>query len=396
MSEQLRTRGTVVLGLLASALLLIPAVPSRIAAQEMDQRWLPWLGCWQPVGEASQAPLLCLNPLGGETGVEFVTVADGQIVSREIVRADGQARPSTREGCEGSDRSSFSADAHRIYVRSEHVCEGGVRQTATSMMAMISPTEWVDASTVEANGEPSTWVQRYQLATTAQAEAAGFAAIAAERMMAVRAARRGASTSPEIDDVIDASAQVHAKTVEAWLVERNRRFDLDADKLIQLADAGVPPSVIDVVVAVSHPDRFRLSPDREYETVAEAPRRREPFGYGYDPYRWGIGYRPFGFGYSPFWYSPYSPFGYGYGFGPGYGYGYGYYPVIISVEPRDPGGRVVNGRGYTRPRGGSVSRDPGPSVRDGGGSIGSGGSRGSGGGSGGSSTGRTARPRGGT
>src|SRR5262245_59085970 len=146
-----------------------------------------------------------------------------------------------------------------------------------------------------------------------------------------------------------------------------------------MADAGVPASVIDVVVAVSYPDRFALSRNGDIERLQAEQEGRGGYGYGggygrriplygYPTYGYGYGYGDPYFGYSP------------------YGYGWGYYgaPSVIVVEPRDPEpqAKVVKGKGYSRggnaPTGSSVS-DGG--SRRGGGNSGSS-SSGSSGGSG--------------
>ncbi len=364
------------------------AVVAPLQAQATHAQWLPWVGCWTPVGQGDDAPLLCVTPGEDPASVEFVTIAEGEVVSREVARADGQPADDDQEGCEGTTTWTFSNDGHRAYHRSEHVCDGEVGRVATGMMAMASRTEWMDLNSVEVAGRTTPWAQRYRLADRETAEAAGFGDLEADRAMAIRAARQSANALPTVDAVIEAANVVHPETVEAWLVERAPRFNLDGDKLVRMADAGVPSHVLDVVVAVSYPNRFRLRPDEDETgglTVAEArTRRADRDRYGYDMYRRYSS--PFGFGFSP--YGSYAPYGYGLGYG-GYGYGggYGYRPVIIDVEPRvENHGRVVSGRGY-RSGGGSGT----DSASSGGGSS----TRSAPASSRGSSSGRTARRRGG-
>src|SRR5690606_27130918 len=132
---------------------------------------------------------------------------------------------------------------------------------------------------------------------------------------------------------------------------------------VRMANAGVSREVIDVVVAVSFPERFAVAED---ETVREqAPRG----AYARDPGPWGFR-RPYFW--DPFFYG--GGFGYPGSYGYGYGYGYGYYrPVVVVVEPRQEGpvGRIINGRGYTR------GRRPSDGSSPSGGSIGRSGGRGS-------------------
>ena len=159
----------------------------------------------------------------------------------------------------------------------------------------------------------------------------------------------------------------------------------------------MPGSVIDVVVAISFPQRFALNRDDvyaddygEYGGVRAA--RTIWADRMYSPFYSGYGY---GYGYSP--YRSYRSY-YGWGGWGGYGGGYwggGYYrPVVVDVSRRSGGGRVVAGKGYRGPR--SVGSTRGGSTAAGawtrgGASTRSGGSVSSGGSSSGGS--RSARPR---
>lgn len=368
----LRT-GLTTLGVAAALTALASASPASIQAQEADGRWLAWTGCWETSGELADGSMLCVRPV--PDGVEMLTIEGAEVVSTEVVRADGLPHPIEQEGCSGSRVADFGTEGRRIYVEEEYVCDG-LAQRSTGMIAMISPTEWIDIRAAETDGEAATWVRSYRIASPEAAEEAGFAGLNVGREIPVRMARARAA-SADLGDVMEASSRAHPDVVSAWLVESGERFDVSADRLVELADAGVPPEVIDVVVASSFPDRFVLGDERPEERVAE---RRGSLGYGYhDPYfygRWGFRY-----GYDSF-YSPYYSFGY---YRP-------YRRSVIIVRERDPNpggggsfgrGRVVKGQGYTR---GSSGSSGGSAVRGSTGSSSRGGSTGS--------TGRKAKPRG--
>ena len=420
MSAHRDIRGVIAGGLLASALLLTTAAPTLAQDRDYDARWLPWLGCWEPVAgsDDADAPMLCLRPVAGDDGVDMLTVADGEIASQETIRADGMSRRTSREGCDGWERTSFSDDGHRVYLRAEFVCEGGVERRSAGLMSMVSPYEWLDVRTVDVAGESVPWVLRYQLAALKAVEAAGLEDIAADRTMAQQSARIAASSALTIKDVVDASSHLDAKAVEAWIVVRGDQFALDASRLIALADAGVPESVIDIVVAVSYPEQFVVDrnlaggadlAESEYTSTGRYGRAgRARFGYGryYDPFY----YDPFFLSpfYSPYaGYGYYSPYRYGFGYGLGYGgfgFGYGSYgtyrPTIVVVGRRQQESagrpRAVRGRGYTRGVGSSSSRSGGARSR--GGTAGGAAAAPSRSGSsswGSKATGRTAKPRGG-
>lgn len=397
-------------GLLAGGLVLIGTLPSTASAQEMDTRWLPWIGCWEvsEVGD-EESPMLCVTPLEGENGVELSTWSGGEVVSTEMIQADGVLRDVAREGCEGFQEASFSDDGKRVYLESQYVCEGGVERGGTGMLAFANPVEWLDIKVVEVAGNEVPMVLRYRPARGARVESAGMSYLLADRAMSVKAARMAASAPLTAEDLLEANGKVDGKAVEALVAERGGDFEANADLLVQLADAGVSEDLIDLVVAVSYPDKFTVSAGMP-EEMDRTERARSTLPY--DSY----GYRGhFGF-WDPFFYSPYGPWSYSYsryGMNPyyyGYGWGGGYWgyyrPTTVIVdnqpdyEPR-PHGRVISGRGYRR--GGSsaspstrTTRAPStrsaPSSGRSSGSISSSGAR-RGGAS--TSTGRTAKRRGG-
>jgi uncharacterized membrane protein YgcG len=392
---------SIVTGVTLAAGLLLAA--GRVGAQQgTDPRWLPWLGCWEAERGAGAA-MLCVVPSNDDPGVELVSVERGQVSARELVRADGQARDAGREGCTGTESARFSEDGHRIYLEADHVCQGNVRQRTTGMLAMLSATEWIDVRASAVGEDVATGVSRYRLAPIDVADAAGLGNIAADRAMAVRAARVAAAARIGVADIIDASRNVDSHAVGAWIAERREPLRVEAAQLIQMADGGVTPDVIDVVVAVSYPRYFTLGEGAQVAEVDDLRQLSVPVGFGgtarvgrfFDPF-YGI-YSDYDRYYNNYYGNYYSPYGYGGRNGFGYGYPDYFRPTVVVVQPREENvtqGRVVNGRGYTRSRpttapSGTSSGSSSPSSAPSSGEPSSSGS----GSSGGTSTGRTAMPR---
>lgn len=407
MKMQWNPSATGLAGLLVAASVLLTVRPAQ--AQSMDPRWLPWVGCWQPldsIGLADdEAPMMCFRPVAGQRGVEMLSVEGAEITSHRMVEADGQAHQEEREGCSGTMTAQFSSDGQRAFTVADMQCEGGVERRTTSIMSLDTPTRWLDVKSLDVGGQSTPWVERYGLASPSRVRGAGLGDLADSRGMAVRAARMAAISPIDGDDVAEASKIVDAAAVKAWVAERGDRFALNADELVRLSDAGVPGDVIDVMVAVSYPQKFSLA-GRPNVRTEEAPQRvaraYEPSRFrGCDPFFWdpfcfGYGY---GYGYSPFSYGYGNGYGYGGYFGGyngGWGYGGGYTPVFIDVQPNTSApthGRVIKGRGYVP---GGAAESGGGSVRSGTSSSGSGASAAPTRSSGSSSSGgRTAHRRGG-
>ncbi len=387
------------LGLLMAAWLVM--VVPMAAAQEVDSRWAPWIGCWRAMDGTEEPPLVCVLPLDGEVAIELLTVVDGQVVYRESIIADGLQHAVSRDGCEGVERADFSSDSHRIYVQSELTCGVGGPRSSTGVISMISPSEWLEVRTMDADGKRVPWVIRYVQAPRADYRAAGQEDLIDTQGVDTRMARLAASVPIAPKDVIEAIEKVSAETVQVWIVERAEPFPLDAGRLIEMADAGVPASVIDVVVAVSYPEKFVVNQgDPLGLPQAGAGQGGSASAYDaglnpfedpfYDPYA-RYGYSPYGYGsrysisvgyYGRYGY-PYGGFGgyggFGYGYGGGWGYGIGAPIVIVDRRTGGTGGISggVSSSGSTR---GRVVRGGGYTSAD----------------SGGGSTGRSARPRSGS
>ena len=417
------------LGVLIAAA-MVGVVQSASAApvnESLAPGWQAFYGCWEPVTapagtlppgtlpDTTAAHLVCVVPVEGSGAVDMVTVVNGQVVERERVDATGTASPTRKDDCAGTRSATWSTVGQRLYVRSELVCDGGLRRTATGVISMTSMHEWMDVQSVAVGGQKAVRVLRYRAVGSSAAVPAEVSAALGSRPFSVSAARLAATAPVTTADIIDVSRHLDEAGAEVWLLEQRLAFTADSRRLVELTKAGVPGGVVDVVVALSYPERFAIDLNRREIELRPGEARlggssMSP-GYGgyggwdpmWDPYygsRYGRRY------YSPYGYSQY-----------GYGYGYGWYPgtrpVVIVVNPPPAGevreGRVVKGSGYTRTR--PANSDPTPDrragsdPRSGGSSSGgdassggssSGGSSGGGsssGGSSGGSTGRTAKVR---
>jgi len=426
---------------LLAALVLVRAVPAAAQDAQPDPRWQAWIGCWEPANRPSPSPggaarafLVCVVPAGAASAVDVVTVADTEVVARERVEATGERRALTRDGCTGWESAQWSPDGRRVFLRSEYACPRSLPRRSSGLMALSAEGDWLDVRAVTAGDKTGVRVLRYREAGAVATLPPVIAAALEAGAAAAGAARMAAAARVATADVVEASQQLDAAVVEAWLAERGQGFTIDGRRLVELADAGVPEPVIDVMVALSYPRVFTVNAaTRQGEFRPEPETRGTAGSYGAAPYGWGSNYYS-PYGWDSYWPSPYgyfspyaygwngySPYGYGaYGYGP-YGYsGYGgfggYYGgggVIITVNgggtgQATPHGRVVNGRGYSqgsgtgtdaRPRErqeGSTSGSGAAPASRGGGTPSSGGSAtpSSGGSSGqGSSGGRTAHPR---
>ncbi len=427
------------------ALLIAGAASATPAwAQVPDARFQPWLGCWSQVSEtrpAGQEPaargLVCVVPAQTGDGIEVAVMADGKLLRSDLVAATNQRTPKTIESCPGWETVVWSADGRRLLTRSEVRC-AQTTVKSSSIFSISSQGEWIEVRGAVVGANSTVSVVRYRPAAFAlkrvATEVGGVAqpfTLVNEVGVASRYPRLAAGERVDADAVLEVTKHVDSPVAEAWLNELQQGFDLDAKELVRIADAGMPSSVIDLMVALSNPQHFAVRRTAEPgQSVSEI--RRSTYGGGSVSYRsrrygsvydCGFGYLPTTYGYygDPCYpgYFGYGAYGYGsgyFGYGYGYPYGYGSYggyyygprPLIIvpagtySTQQR---GQAVKGAGYTRrDGGGSTTSRPQSSGTSRGASAGSGssstgstgssstGSTGSTGSSGGDG-GRTAKPR---
>lgn len=439
-----------------AAALLTGSNAQAQTGETLDPRFQPWLGCWRPLdtgigleeldGER-QPTRACIVPSATVAGsVDIALFHRDSLMSRTAVPRPGTSVPRKLEECEGTESAQWTPDNARLVLKAEMDCLRGVKRLETGMLLMNDAGQWVQLQHLAVGKNEATTVARFRF----EGDIDLPAGLVLGPQRSSRALRVATGAPVGVDAVIATSRLVPTSLAEAWLSEIGQRFALDAKTLVTLADGGVPPRVIDVMVALANPDRFQIGPAMTGASGAmQGPgivamrqgrtgggmnggmRSRcmiDDFCYGPGGMgAWGLGYRygmfdPWGFGYfNPYrfgglggWglnaFSPWGP-GWGGGWGGGWGWGPGVYygggPVVIvpggsgTAGPTGPvRGRAVSGGGYTRSSrpssGGSAGGyySPPPSMGGGasGGSGGSAGSAGSAGSSGGG--GRTARPRG--
>jgi hypothetical protein len=293
-----------------------------------DARWEPWLGCWQveadaPIGPRRPSGRVCVAAEG--TGVTITTTPTGGAPMTQRLVADDVARPITDGPCTGTEQSQWSDDGYRLYSRAALTCAGGERRQVSGISLLAPDGTWIEAQAIEIGVRSSVRVRRFTKDGGPPVTPA-----------------RGRLTLAQVKDV---SRHVAAPALEAALVEARATFGLTRDSLVALDEAGVPSSVIDVMVALTYPQAFAIHPASRADRLTAFPFEADPVD---SAGLWWPGSLVGGYYNSAYLLSP---FGYT---------AFGAYPVFFGVdaggggmsnrpEPRPAEtGRVVNGRGYTR------------------------------------------------
>lgn len=344
-------------------------------AAPLDSRWTPWLGCWRLIQEdvrdaspsssieafvqsnttrsarsrrGADGILVCVLPTDAGVGVNLTTFAGGRSVLEQTVLGDGISHPINESDCRGTQTSEWSGDGQRLFTRAELACKGQPKRTVSGVTLMAGGPAWLDIQAVNVDGDQNVRIRRYERTVDRPAGAPELPADESAR--AVVAAQALSTARIGIDDVIEASSKIASQALEAALVETASRVNLDSRALVRLADNGVDKNVIDLMVALSFPEHFRV------ERTARGTAPVSTYGSSslgiFDPTLYGGSY-PYGI-YDPYAsYYYYSPFGYSY-WGNYYYYAPGIASPSISVPSRTSRetsgghGRVIQGRGYTQ------------------------------------------------
>lgn len=308
--------------LLLAALVTAGASPS----EDLDSRWAPWLGCWELVDDERREPLIgeadptkgenvplrglvCLNPAADGNGVTVTTVAGGEAFLEETLIADGERNPSTKGKCNGWQRTEWSEDGHRLFTNAELTCEEDRKLKVSGLSMMIPRSTWVDIQIVESQAGRAVLIRRYRPADEEDVADVGVdSALTANLAVGPsRRADRYAVTAPlSADDIAEAASKVAPEALEAAVLEHEEGFDLDAETLVRLDEAGVRSGLIDLMVALSYPEQFEIEAGAGdgsglgfFALPGTYYGRSLPYGYGM-PYHLA----PFGYYY---WYAPSHP-----------------------------------------------------------------------------------------
>lgn len=374
----------------AIALAAAVATPAVAQSPETDARWQPWLGCWTPagslirvVGKANES-MVCVVPSSTASAVDVMTVANGKVADSTHVDADGQPHTLSKDGCTGWQTAKWSPSARRVYLKSEYDCKGSPKTHVSAVYAVAGAGEWIDVQGMRVDKNSGVHSVRYREADEDESIPASIKSKLHQRTFARMTAMLAATEAPSLTDVEEASRELDPAVVSTWLIDVDKvtiakPAPLNAAQLRELADNGVAPSVIDVMVGLSYPNVLAVNATDGRVMRQNSDTQASDYSYlgsyAADPI---IGFDRFGFpiyasesgllmGCSPWmdggYYGMYSAgLGCGYGYAGYLGYGYGFYPgyygglyggyfgggpIVVPRTGAAPAhGRVVAGHGY--------------------------------------------------
>lgn len=382
------------IALFASAPLASAFAQSTQVAQatQAETRWRPFTGCWVPqenaaVGSNAVAgTMVCISPVAGTEAADVATIMNKQVLHTERVNATGTRISKTVDKCPGWESATWSEDKSRLLLRSEFSCSDNLTVKGSGVFSLNADGEWVHVQGTTVGTNAGARVVRYRPADVALAAGTVFAdsamvtTVPAEKTEGLTWFRQFTGRAPTTAAVLDLAKHVDEQVAQAWLTEVGQPIKVNAKELVTLADAGMPSSLIDLMVAMSYPERFQLQarsggeneprpvnanfttdkrPTCVYDQFDRFDRMYSRMDQMNCVNRYGSMYGVYPFGYLSGWRYGWGNYGYGYD-NYGYGYGRNYYgnsPIIIVTRNPDgnsepqPRGRAVKGGGYTRDTG---------------------------------------------
>jgi len=353
-------------------LMLLISAPVAISASEqldpagyekLDTRLLPWIGSWGLLSsgastdqnELVQEFLLTIGPGDSENSLTMKGYRDGKLSAEEKIIVDGLRHQITEDQCTGWYQYSWSENGRRLLFNSESNCQNDPTRKISGMSIFDEKGQWLDIQLLH-NGEDLVTNTRKYRNVDSDSVIPG-----ANALNRISSARSAAGKSFSIEEIIELSRKVESEVLEAALLETGKPFPINSKKIAELADLKVPSRVIDIMVALSFPDKFNL----QGKAMSQAQGTEvKPYYYFPGPYN----YCTHNYRYFPWHWAPYDCYPYGYSY-LGWYSGYGWYYPLWTWPPYyyDGGGgggggggvehgRLINGQGYTRGNLGSTPR----------------------------------------
>ena len=323
--------------------LAAPADQSAVQSDEsMDARWLPWIGSWRLIseavkedgGSANEDYLVDIRPGEDRKSIIMKSFRDEALLLETRIAADGSRQPLQDNRCSGWYTYSWSDSGKRLLFQSQSGCPAELPRFISGISIVTDNRDWFDIQLMRSGDDVAVSVRKYRSVREYPNAGPG----------STEAPRFAAGTSLSVDEIIELSRKVPSELLETAVLELQKPFRINSSTLKRLSDAGVQPQLVDLMVALSFPDKFSVN-RRRITAVGREPSAASDIFYG-PPSVW----LPFGY-----WsiYGPYSNWYWGtpiYGYwGPGWYVWPGGYPDGDHDGHGDNGGgRLVNGRGYSR------------------------------------------------
>lgn len=325
--------------------------PQNTENQEnLDVRWLPFIGSWRltsntinTVGTVlNEKYVLTIRPEDKGKVITIESARDDVVMFEERIEADGLRHPLNKDGCTGWYSYTWSETGKRLLFTGESTCGDDLMQEISGILIIDTAGNCVDIKLLKNGEEKAITIRRYQSADI------NLAPPIPTIMSKASVARVSAAANFTLDEVIELGGKIEPDVLEAALVEMRSSFPINSKQLVRLSNAGVPTQVMDLMVALSFPKKFTVE-RAALSWVKTTDSFRAPYyHWPLNPWYWTKSTIPpiqyWYWGWDLYQRHGWYPYNYGHIVLPGEGPGGGPGEGSGSVG----GGKLVEGRGYTR------------------------------------------------
>lgn len=347
------------------ALSLFMTLPNKVWAsdtqdigshEKIDARWVPWIGPWRLVlnkvdtseSNLEKEYLLTINAGDNKNSITMKGYRDKTPLAEEEIIADGRRHQFTNDKCTGWYQYSWSETGKRLLLNSELNCQDDPARVISGMSIINKSGDWLDIQLLQNGEERAINIRKYR---NVDKDSVTLGHINANQ---VSSSRNATGTSFSINEIIELSSKVESEVLEAALLEMGEPFPINSKQLARLGNAEVPSRIVDLMVALSFPDKFSV--EGEAVSLSQGPEAMVVYPYFQSPYYHCSYAHPF---FPWHWASSAcSPYGYSYlGWRVWPGYYYPFWPPYYYEEGGGghggSNGRLIKGHGYTRAKSGN-------------------------------------------
>jgi hypothetical protein len=245
-----------------SLVLLFPTVfaIAQTGAADAKAPIKAWMGIWSFSDEKTYP----------KTSVEILPTQDGKGLQinrrtadqpevKEVLVPDGSRQTIDKSNCTGWQSTNYIPEAGMIISSSEMNCKDTGAFATVDAKLIVSADQMVDILQLKAAGETRIAARRLTLQRDLPPSNN------AEPVNASVIARMNASQAWNLDTVIQLSKIVDTQVLEAALVEKQVILDLNSKALKQLKNSKTPNGIIDLLVALAHPEKFLITKNGKVE-----------------------------------------------------------------------------------------------------------------------------------
>jgi len=247
--------------LLAFSMLLFSGFASAQTNEVADKSSLgSWTGVWAFLDDVATKystdpntkSTVEIRLTSDNKGLEISRTVPNQANVTEVLIPDGTKRPITASNCSGWQSAKLIPDAGMIVSSSEMNCKDAGLLATTNVKMILAADKMVDILALKANGQTrlATRHLMFDHEVTSGASAKPAYATVIDRM---------ALAAPwNMSMVVQLSKTMGTEILEASLMEKKVRLNLNSEALKELKNAKTPQRIIDLVVALAYPDKFHI------------------------------------------------------------------------------------------------------------------------------------------